>query len=63
MLFTIQVQATLLTPPSTPVKEPEPPGENEVPKESVAKDVEEADPAAPDSPPLSSTPVNGKHIY
>ncbi|RVE47531.1 hypothetical protein evm_007848 [Chilo suppressalis] len=52
------VQATLLTPPSTPVKEPEPPSEATVPKEAMPKDVEEADTVAPESPPLSSTPVN-----
>ncbi|CAH0684325.1 unnamed protein product [Chilo suppressalis] len=52
------VQATLLTPPSTPVKEPEPPSEATVPKEATPKDVEEADTVAPESPPLSSTPVN-----
>ncbi|XP_060809868.1 JNK-interacting protein 3 isoform X2 [Amyelois transitella] len=51
------VQATLLTPPSTPIKEPEPPSEPEVPKESIVKTVEEADTTAPGSPPLSSTPV------
>ncbi|XP_072930761.1 JNK-interacting protein 3 isoform X3 [Epargyreus clarus] len=47
------VQATLLTPPSTPVKESPPP---EAPKESINEADEETTPA--ESPPLSSTPVN-----
>ncbi|XP_026315689.1 JNK-interacting protein 3-like isoform X2 [Hyposmocoma kahamanoa] len=53
------VQATLLTPPSTPVREPEPPASSDTPKESTVKNVEEVDTTAPESPPLSSTPING----
>lgn len=53
------MQATLLTPPSTPVREPEPPASGDSPKESTVKNVEEADTTAPESPPLSSTPING----
>ncbi|KAI8431110.1 hypothetical protein MSG28_001165 [Choristoneura fumiferana] len=55
------VQATLLTPPSTPVKEPEP-EPVAPPRESTVKNVEEPDSTAPDSPPLSSTPVNNEHL-
>ncbi|XP_075991591.1 JNK-interacting protein syd isoform X5 [Anticarsia gemmatalis] len=57
------VKATILTPPSTPVNEPEtsPEQQNEEPV-AVVRNVEEADTAAPDSPPLSSTPINGGHL-
>ncbi|XP_063372894.1 JNK-interacting protein 3 [Cydia amplana] len=55
------VQATLLTPPTTPVAEPEP-APSGPPKESAVKNVEEPDTGAPDSPPLSSTPVNNEHL-
>lgn len=55
-----QVQATLLTPPSTPVRESEPPASGDTPKESTVKNVEEVDTTAPESPPLSSTPINGE---
>lgn len=54
------VKATILTPPSTPVNEPETTSEQPT-KETTASNVEEADAAAPDSPPLSSTPINGGH--
>ncbi|XP_012549032.3 JNK-interacting protein 3 isoform X1 [Bombyx mori] len=55
------IKATLLTPPSTPVKEPEEPAadNDENPKESMVKNVEdEAENDGHDSPPLSSTPNN-----
>ncbi|XP_030040347.1 JNK-interacting protein 3 isoform X5 [Manduca sexta] len=53
------VKATLLSPPSSPVKDSESQASDaDVPKESIVNDVEEADNLAPDSPPLSSTPVN-----
>lgn len=54
------MQAILLTPPSTPVREPDPPATGDSPKESTVKNVEEVDTTAPESPPLSSTPINGK---
>lgn len=54
----LQVKATVLTPPSTPVNEPEtapePQGE-----QATEKNVDEGITAPLDSPPLSSTPVNG----
>ncbi|XP_049884716.1 JNK-interacting protein 3 isoform X2 [Pectinophora gossypiella] len=51
------VQATILTPPSTPEKEPEP-EEAEEPQGSPREDTDKGDVPAPESPPLSSTPVN-----
>ncbi|CAH2104031.1 unnamed protein product [Euphydryas editha] len=57
------VQATLLTPPSTPVKETPPPppqaeaGANSEDKEASAEAEAEPETGA-DSPPLSSTPIN-----
>lgn len=62
------VQATLLTPPDTPVIEREQPLGNDNPKEATgkddtgkddeSKDPEEGDPIIAESPPLSSTPIN-----
>ncbi|XP_053623677.1 JNK-interacting protein 3 isoform X2 [Plodia interpunctella] len=55
------VQATLLTPPSTPLQQPSPPAAGP-PKESAVRTVEEPD-ASPPSPPLSSTPiVDNEHL-
>ncbi|XP_068621109.1 JNK-interacting protein 3 isoform X5 [Battus philenor] len=50
------VQATLLTPPETPLKET--PKQNDMPKESKVN-VEEVTSTTSDSPPLSSTPTEG----
>lgn len=52
------MKAAILTPPSTPVNEPETASEPQT-DEAVVKNVEEPEPAAHDSPPLSSTPING----
>ncbi|CAH0703273.1 unnamed protein product [Spodoptera exigua] len=51
------VKATILTPPSTPVNEPETAPEPQ--NQEAPKNNEEADFVHPDSPPLSSTPING----
>nr|XP_049704169.1 JNK-interacting protein 3 isoform X2 [Helicoverpa armigera] len=53
------VKAPILTPPSTPVNEPETAPQPQ--SEEPAVKADDAAPA-PDSPPLSSTPVNGGHL-
>ncbi|KAJ8736915.1 hypothetical protein PYW07_000186 [Mythimna separata] len=55
------VKAAILTPPSTPANEPETAPEPQS-EEPVVKKADEADPPHPDSPPLSSTPINGGHL-
>ncbi|CAH0715926.1 unnamed protein product, partial [Brenthis ino] len=53
------VQATLLTPPGTPVREAPPAADARVAEaDGQAREAGEADSALADSPPLSSTPVN-----
>lgn len=52
------MQAKILTPPATPVKERGPPTEKQQ-MESAVKDTDESDAIPPESPPLSSTPING----
>ncbi|XP_026745383.1 JNK-interacting protein 3 isoform X2 [Trichoplusia ni] len=54
------VKATVLTPPSTPVNEPETAPEPQ--GEQAAEKNEEVNTVPADSPPLSSTPVNGAHL-
>ncbi|XP_045509652.1 JNK-interacting protein 3 isoform X3 [Colias croceus] len=55
---TRMVQATILTPPSTPAKETPPPINEQPPKESAIDNIEDAETIVAESPPLSSTPVN-----
>ncbi|XP_063837359.1 JNK-interacting protein 3 isoform X3 [Ostrinia nubilalis] len=55
------VYSTLLTPPSTPVKERSPPAEGAETADTTLKVGDDADSMPPGSPPLSSTPNHTMH--
>ncbi|VVC94256.1 unnamed protein product [Leptidea sinapis] len=57
------VLSTFVTPPSSPTKEPQPPADEDPPKESSIEKVEENDFVAPENPPNSSTPVNSSNVF
>ncbi|CAK1554600.1 unnamed protein product [Leptosia nina] len=52
------VPATILTPPSTPVKESSSSINDHTPKELAIENIEDVDGTLSESPPLSSTPIN-----